>query len=851
MDMAREELGLVWMGDMLLQSDPMMLDHQADAPYFTEPQPPLDRSNLCLEQPYQHEIDGFMMLGEFEDPYCNDVSDPSKFNMTTSATQTAVEPRSRKIKPIKHPGLKLQTPIAYQRDTDPSVIPIQRDGMAVCEKCGAIGVKHAFYTKERKFCSMQCVRGASEMDTNWNENNQAQDEKPSWENLYGYQPQPPSLTPAPPIKMELDYEKIPPIPPLPPALPAEDPHFPPDKSRIPELQGTFDWTSQLNDKCFMAAPVSCFRHSPMADCWDNITTGMKVEVENFDCDNFSEDFPNSFWVATVLKVSGYKAQLRYEGFGTNSEKDFWVNLCSSSVHPVGWCATRGKPLIPPKTIEDKYKDWKDFLVKRLTGARTLPSNFYSKVHDSLRSRFRCDLNLEVVDKNRICQIKVASIKKIVGKRLHIRYYNTDPEEDGGFWCHEDSPLIHPVGWARRIGQTIDAPPAYIDRCMKGLRDKDDASEELFPVLTSNPFAPASQCFQEGMKLEAVDPLNLSAICVATVMKVLNEGYIMIRVDSYEDIGGKDWFCYHMSSPYIFPAGFCASNSIPLSPPKAWENAQFDWAEYLKTTGTTAAPLHLFNREIPNHGFVVGMKLEAVDLMEPRLVCVATVSRVIGRLLKIHFDGWEEEYDQWLDCCSPDMYPVGWCQLVCHKLEAPPTPVKNGVNQGDENMSLVDELTASHPETAHQPPALTGLLPPAPLCAPLLPPPADCSPSPTLTHHPTSTTTTNTVQMNGWSSGSAESPMVGNREPRELVPHLWSVEEVAQFLQDSDCGAYTDRFVNKNINGAQLLNLTHDDIMDLTGMKMGPSLKIGQLITQLKIKVNPAQERMKAGLKKFL
>jgi hypothetical protein len=39
-------------------------------------------------------------------------------------------------------------------------------------------------------------------------------------------------------------------------------------------------------------------------------------------------------------------------------------------------------------IEDKYKDWKEFLVKRLTGARTLPSNFYTKVTDSLVSRFR-------------------------------------------------------------------------------------------------------------------------------------------------------------------------------------------------------------------------------------------------------------------------------------------------------------------------------------------------------------------------------------------------------------------------------------------------------------------------------
>lgn len=87
----------------------------------------------------------------------------------------------------------------------------------------------------------------------------------------------------------------------------------------------------------------------MADSWDNITVGMKVEVQNTDCDNFSEDFPDSFWVATVLKIQGYKALLRYEGFGQNSCKDFWVNLCSSIVHHVGWCAIRGRPLIPPKS----------------------------------------------------------------------------------------------------------------------------------------------------------------------------------------------------------------------------------------------------------------------------------------------------------------------------------------------------------------------------------------------------------------------------------------------------------------------------------------------------------------------
>lgn len=35
----------------------------------------------------------------------------------------------KKIKPVKRPGLVLKTPIAYQGNVDPSVIPIQREGM--------------------------------------------------------------------------------------------------------------------------------------------------------------------------------------------------------------------------------------------------------------------------------------------------------------------------------------------------------------------------------------------------------------------------------------------------------------------------------------------------------------------------------------------------------------------------------------------------------------------------------------------------------------------------------------------------------------------------------------------------
>lgn len=133
----------------------------------------------------------------------------------------------------------------------------------------------------------------------------------------------------------------------------------------------------------------------------------------------------------------------------------------------------------------------------------------------------------------------------------------------------------------------------------------------------------------------------------------------------------------------------------------YTNLPFRWFQYLKDTKSVAAPVNLFNKvrldstppgpvqelwsahehrcvdhsplcgqEVPDHGFRPGMKLEAVDLMEPRLVCVATVTQIIHRLLRIHFDGWEDEFDQWVDCESPDLYPVGWCQLTGYQLQPP-------------------------------------------------------------------------------------------------------------------------------------------------------------------------------------
>ncbi|KAJ6646973.1 Polycomb protein Sfmbt [Pseudolycoriella hygida] len=785
---------------------------------------------------------------------------------------------------------------------------------AVCERCGAIGVKHSFYTKERRFCSMACARNdLDQMNTNKQQYTNATDynngsmdatehdfenQQISQTTSYRFKIVPHSgNSDGVLFKDLLPQEELPQIPKghrLPSPCPQDDKIL--SVRRKPSVFfNSYDWTPQLQSNAnFNAADVTCFPHTPGYDMWTNIGVGMKVEVENTDCDNkgILGLTPHSFWVATVYRICGYKALLRYEGYDDDDSNDFWINLCSSEVHPVGWCATRGKPLIPPKSIENKYSDWKELLVRHLSGARTLPSTFYNKISDSFVSRFRTGLILEVVDKNRISQVKLATVHQIVGKRLFVTYFDAPPD-DNGFWCHEDSSLIHPVGWATLVGHNLSAPEEYVERMIAGREQVIDAYEEdsTFELFKMN-FAfeeyylgGKTSSFREGMKLEAIDPLNLSSICVATVMAVLKYGYMMIRIDSYDpDASGADWFCYHEKSHCIFPPGFCEENGITLTLPRGYENGNFSWKSYLQRTNSVAAGKHLFNVELPPNSFTVGMKLECADLMDPRLVCVATIAKVVGRLLKVHFDGWEDEYDQWLDCESPDMYPVGWCVLVGHKLEGPrilpkipATPKisprtkkrrkrKIKLNNGGKTTNLnlatrnstmkkdkeifdqqrlslksthavkdeADEFSDEFEDEYSY--SLSGQSSPIP-------------PTPEPTKTPTPTITAEMFLK------SPTPPPLIEKKSNKNIPRLsdapdlkevdclsWTVEDVAEFLRVNDCPAHANAFINKEITGEKMLILTNNDIITMIGLKVGPALKIYDLIQQLRIKIRPHQSK---------
>uniref|UniRef100_A0A3B4Z9M8 MBT domain-containing protein 1-like n=1 Tax=Stegastes partitus TaxID=144197 RepID=A0A3B4Z9M8_9TELE len=501
--------------------------------------------------------------------------------------------------------------------------PDGKAGMATCEMCGMVGVRDAFYSKTKRFCSVSCSRSYS-----------SNSKKASiLARLQG----------KPPTKKAKVLQKQP----LMTKLAAYAQHQASQQGGVKKSVAVemFDWGRYLGDGDVTGAPVSCFKHVPMGKSW-GVSEGVRVEVPNTD-----SGLPMKvYWIAGIIKLAGFKALLRYEGFDGDSTRDFWLNLCVPDIHPVGWCATGGKPLVPPQSILHRFTNWKTFLIKRLTGSKTLPPDFSSKVQDSMQFPFKKQMRVEVVDKTHLCRTRVALVEQVIGGRLRLVYEECDDGTDD-FWCHMYSPLIHSIGWSRSIGHRFKRSGG---KCSRDVKEVDQSGS----------------WFEDGMKLEAIDPLNLSAICVATVRKVLADGYLMIGIDGSEAADGSDWFCYHSTSPSIFPAGFCEINNIELTPPRGYTNLPFRWFEYLRETKSVAAPVNLFNKDVPNHGFRPGMKLEAVDLMEPRLVCVATVTRIVHRLLRIHFDGWEDEYDQWVDCESPDLYPVGWCQLTGYQLQPP-------------------------------------------------------------------------------------------------------------------------------------------------------------------------------------
>jgi len=69
--------------------------------------------------------------------------------------------------------------------------------------------------------------------------------------------------------------------------------------------------------------------------------GMKLEVAN-------KGSLDTYWVATIITTCGQLLLLRYCGYGDDRKADFWCDVMTAELHPVGWCAQNNKTLQPPE-----------------------------------------------------------------------------------------------------------------------------------------------------------------------------------------------------------------------------------------------------------------------------------------------------------------------------------------------------------------------------------------------------------------------------------------------------------------------------------------------------------------------
>ncbi|XP_064633870.1 scm-like with four MBT domains protein 1 isoform X2 [Lineus longissimus] len=435
----------------------------------------------------------------------------------------------------------------------------------------------------------------------------------------------------------------------------------------------FVWEEYLEETGATAAPPTSFKHVENS-LQSGFLKGMKLEVAN-------KSNVDTYWVASVIMTCGPLLRLRYDGYGEDNVADFWCDVLNADMHPIGWCAANGKRLQPPEAIKYKYDNWKEFLVKTLTGARTAPSYLLDKKTGTTPvDQIKQGMRLEIQHQLYRQAVWIVKVLENVGGRLLMRYEGTNTAVHD-FWLFYLHSRVHPVGWAHE-NDCIYRPPEVIKRehtnysewseiLQCAIKDYDDFKPptDIFKDQEEIP----EHKFKKGWKLEVLNPENQTQFCAGTVIDVINDYYFIVEIDDLRegDERRSVKVCCHANSPNIFPIQWCSWKGIRLTVPGGWNKPDFDWADYCEHCKAEPAPEEIFTAETPDHEFKRGMKLEAINPTHPYQICAATITKIIDRLMWVHLDNSTKLVaNHIVDVESHDIYPVGWCESNSYPLKPP-------------------------------------------------------------------------------------------------------------------------------------------------------------------------------------
>ncbi|XP_048878472.1 scm-like with four MBT domains protein 1 isoform X3 [Brienomyrus brachyistius] len=439
----------------------------------------------------------------------------------------------------------------------------------------------------------------------------------------------------------------------------------------------FNWEEYLEEQGASAVPHSAFKHVDLG-LQTGLSPGMKLEVP-------LRDSPDTYWVATIITTCGQLLLLRYEGFHDDRRADFWCDIMTADLHPIGWSRQQGQLMKPPEGIREKHEHWETLLENVLSEACSVPANLLDGPH---RGKNPLDLlapgaSVELQDPADTAAAWGATIEDNVGGRLCLRYAGTEEmaPTHGKIWLFYLHPLLHPPGWAKEHGCVL-IPPAVIrdvqrdakwDEVQQQISNQKHDGTVAEGLKLKDKIPTSAHCFTEGMKLEAIDPIAPFHIRPATVTKVFTSMYFLVEMDELRGNssgrGGGPAFLCHRDSVGILPVQWSFKNGIQLTPPPGYQGQDFDWADYLKQCGTEAAPQHCFPVESSVHSFRESMKLEAVNPLSPEHIHVATVTKVRGQYIWLNLEGLKESLPEVIvHVDSMDIFPVSWCETNGYPLQ---------------------------------------------------------------------------------------------------------------------------------------------------------------------------------------
>ncbi|NXU60225.1 SMBT1 protein, partial [Horornis vulcanius] len=448
-------------------------------------------------------------------------------------------------------------------------------------------------------------------------------------------------------------------------------------SSVEEME--FNWDEYLEDTGATAAPHGSFKHVDTS-LQNGFAPGMKLEVA-------VKSDQNTYWVATIITTCGQLLLLRYDGYGEDRKADFWCDILTADLHPIGWCEQNKKILKVPEGIKDKIPDQEEFLQRVLKGACSAPANLLEGLH---RGKNPLDLiapgsRLELQNIRDSLEAWIVNVVENVGGRLKLRYEGLEDLDKFDQWLFYLDPFLHQVGWAAQHGYSLQPPSAIRSlrseadwqEILKKVKEEEEESSVPTDLFKDKPVI-GVHSFSEGMKLEAVDPMAPFVISPATVLKVYNDKYFLIEMDDLrpERAASQRYVC-HVTSAGIFPVQWSLKNGLHLSPPPGYPGQDFDWADYLKQCGAEAAPQSCFPLVTSDHGFKENMKLEAVNPVDPEEVCIATVTKLRDSYLWLQLEGSKKPVPECIVSVeSMNIFPVGWCETNGYQLRPPRKAIVN-------------------------------------------------------------------------------------------------------------------------------------------------------------------------------